>query len=88
MSIELTPEERRYLVESILDRTWALQQATLEELTLISIHRFAGMIDLSTAQARRVLEEVIDFGTQSTRISLAEARRAIDSRRTTKKNRK
>lgn len=82
MSLELTPEERAYIIEAIIDRVWEHQKSCIEELTLISIARFAGMVDLSTGQARRILEEVIDFGSQSTRVSLAEARRAIDARRT------
>lgn len=85
MSIQLTAQERKTIIESIMDRAWEHQKATIEELTLISVPRFAGMVDLSTPQARRVLEETIDFGPQNTRVSLAEARRCIEARRLKKK---
>jgi hypothetical protein len=84
MTLEISPEERERIIDAIIDRTWQHQLATIEELTLISVPRFAGMVDLSTPQARRVLEETIDFGPQNTRVSLAEARRCIEARRVKK----
>jgi hypothetical protein len=85
MNLELTPDERKFIIDSLLDRAWQHQIATIEELTLISVPRFAGMVDLSTPHARRVLEETIDFGPQNTRVSLAEARRCVESRRVKKR---
>jgi len=85
MNLELTADERKFIIDSLIDRAWQHQLATIEELTLISVPRFAGMVDLSTPQARRVLEETIDFGPQNTRVSLAEARRCIEARRVKKR---
>jgi hypothetical protein len=85
MNLELTADERKLLLDSLLERLWQHERSTLEELTLITVPRFAGMVDLSTPQARRVLEETIDFGPQNTRVSLAEARRCIEARRIKKR---
>lgn len=88
MNLELTTAEREYIIESIIDRAWEHQKQRIDELTLISVPRAAGLLDLSTPQARRVMEETIDFGPQNTRVSLADLQRVIDARRTKKRRRK
>ena len=39
--------------EELATRIWAKIESEVAELTGISLSRFAGMLDLSTAQARR-----------------------------------
>lgn len=68
------------LVAELTERAWKKLEGELEEVTCISVQRLAGMLDLSTPQTRRVLQESIDFGPRDTRITLAQAKRLIESR--------
>lgn len=88
VGIELTAEERKFIVDSILERTWEYQKERIEDLSLLSVPRAAGMLDLSTVQARRVLTETIDFGPQNTRVSFADLKKVIEERRVSKKKKR
>ncbi len=81
MEIELDEEMKGAVLERLVDRIWNRIENSIEELTCISVPRAAGMLDLSTPQARRVFEETIDFGPRETRISIASLRRVIEARR-------
>lgn len=68
------------VVQELVERAWAKVEGSLEDVTCFSISRLAGMLDLSTSQTRKVLEESIDFGPRDSRVTLAQAKRLLEKR--------
>lgn len=89
--MQLTEEQEQKVLQGVIEiiasKTWEKIEKTIEDLTCISVARAAGMLDLSTVQTRRVLDETIDFGAQQTRVSLTSLRSAIDKYRTKRSKR-
>lgn len=80
----LTEEQEQRILDAatreVAERAWQKLEGELEEITCISLPRLAGMLDLSTSQTRRILEEVVEFGPRDLRVTLAQARRLVESR--------
>lgn len=87
--MELTEEQKDKVLEMVADKAFAALWERIgdapEEIALLSIPRASGLLDLSTAQVRRVLEEVVDMGDRQQRVSIATLRRLVQARKVMKK---
>lgn len=83
--MNLTPEQEAQVLTAVtselVEKAWEKLEGQLEEVTCISLSRLAGMLDLSTSQTRRVLEEVVEFGPRDMRVTLAQAKDLVESRK-------
>lgn len=86
--MQLTKEQEdrvlKEVAEGLIEKVWAKIDQSIEEISCVSVARAAGILDLSTQQARRVFDEVVEFGPRDNRITLAALRRAIEKRITKK----
>lgn len=71
---------KQAVLEKLVDELREALLPELEEVTLLTINRAAGMCDLSVSQLNRAMTEWVDLGEQSKRISVAQLRRLIEKR--------
>ena len=72
-------------VKEIADRIWNKIENQVDEVILLTPNRVAGMAEITVTHLKRCIEEVVDFGDKTDRISLAQFKRFI-AKRTVKKN--
>lgn len=90
--MELTEEQEEKVLTMVADRIfdalWERIGDAPDEIALMSIPRASGLLDLSTQQVRRILDEEIDMGDRQKRVSIGSLKRLVESRTIKKKKSK
>ncbi len=80
LSPEMEAEIMEKVVAEIADRIWQKVESGVDEIICLPMYRMAGAMHLSESTARRLCTEFVDFGARDTRVTLAAAKRVIESR--------
>lgn len=83
--MDLDDEMKAAVAAILADRIWEKIESSIEELTLISVPRAAGMLDISTSQFRRVAEEMVDMGPRDAKVTIYSLRALLSKRKVLKK---
>jgi hypothetical protein len=84
IEIEATAEIVRQVAPKILDRL----QDEIHDLACVSVHRVAGMLEVSPETVKRLFQDrIVHIGGRQQRITLADLKVILDERRTGKRPR-
>ncbi|MFT3991838.1 MAG: hypothetical protein QM680_10565 [Luteolibacter sp.] len=78
--MEIDQETKELVAERLAEKYYQAGLETRHELECMTVQKLAGMLDLSTSQTHRLLDEYYDFGPRDTRVSLAQAKAFLESR--------
>lgn len=80
LSPEIESEIKDRAVGELVTMIWEKLEPDLKRMQLLTINRAAGMADVSVAQMNRLLDEHVDMGEQSKRVSIDQLERLITAR--------